>query len=468
MPKILLINPNTIQPPVAPLGIEYLSSFLREKGISVEIFDMNIHSEHTLSETLQTYRPDIAGISLRNIDDSCFVTQESFLERIRELVSRIKRASPKTMVVLGGVGFSLMPSDILAYTKAEIGIYGDGEEGMLNLALYTEGRCTLDNVPNIINGNKTGKPSYLSLEDFSPHRGSIDNRFYFNNGGMVGIETSRGCNRECIYCADPIAKGRKIRLRNPESVVHELEQLLDMGIDHFHTCDCEFNLIREHVVAICRKIIEQGIGKRVHWYAYGVVDGFDEPLAELMKKAGCEGINFGIDHTADEILRFYRRRHRLQDIREAVNACRKAGIRVMLDLLLGSPQESMETLQRVFEDMKSLNPTRVGVSYGIRVYPETEFYYFLNRSGYQVPLNLIMPFFYINPELSKDIDGFICEMVEVNEIFFFNSREHPEKNYNYNANDVLSYAISSERYRGAFWDILYRKYRDEKHNTNKN
>ncbi|MEW6001979.1 MAG: radical SAM protein [Nitrospirota bacterium] len=463
MTKYLLINPNTVKPPVAPLGIEYLASFLKERGVEVEIFDMNIQDEDYLTEILKNYGPDVTGISVRNIDDSCFATQESFLHDIKALVYRIKTVLPKTMVVLGGVGFSTMPLDVLSFTGADIGIYGDGEEGLLGLSQNT-GRCVLQEIPNIVFSKRMGRSGYFNLKDFFPRRGFIDNRFYFHNGGMVGIETSRGCNRDCIYCADPIAKGRKIRLRNPQSIIDEFEQLLYMGIDHFHTCDCEFNFVREHVIDICERIIERGYGEHLHWYAYCVVDGFDEELAEIMKKAGCEGINFGVDHTDDEILKFYRRRHRLKDIRKAVNACRKAGIRVMLDLLLGAPGETLDTMRKLFEDMKSVEPTRVGVSYGIRIYPNTEFHNFLKRSGYAFSENLFLPAFFIEPKILSDIDRLISKMVEGDEIFFFNSREQSEKNYNYNANEILTEAITKEGYRGAFWDILYRKYEDSKNN----
>jgi radical SAM superfamily enzyme YgiQ (UPF0313 family) len=462
MSKILLINPNTIQPPVAPLGIEYLCSFLHDNGMETEIFDMNIPDGRSLQEVLNAFRPDITGISLRNLDDSFFGTQESFIGKIQDLVFNIKQLMPETKVVLGGVGFSIMPAESISMTCADFGISGDGEEALLALACSCKNDSFFHHVPNIVTGKGTAEIRYSNLGDFNPQRRFINNRFYYDNGGMVGIETSRGCNRDCIYCADPSSKGRKVRFRNPASVVNEFGQLLEMGIDHFHICDCEFNLIIEHVTGICKMIIERGMGDALHWYAYCVPDGFDLRLAELMKKAGCEGINFGVDHTNNDILGFYRKRHRLNDIRYAADACRKAGIRVMLDLLLGCPKETHDTLKQVFDDMKSIQPTRVGVSYGIRVYPGTMFHTFLIESGFRLPESLLAPFFYVNPAIAGGIDKAISSMIGNDNIFFFNSKEHPAKNYNYNDNEGLAHAISQEGYRGAFWDILYRKFMEGK------
>jgi tRNA A37 methylthiotransferase MiaB len=59
----------------------------------------------------------------------------------------------------------------------------------------------------------------------------VDNRRYFSEGGMGNIETKRGCAKRCIYCADPLGKGDKVRCRSPKSVADEVEGLLAMGIN---------------------------------------------------------------------------------------------------------------------------------------------------------------------------------------------------------------------------------------------
>lgn len=445
MKTVLLINPNDISPPVAPLALEYVSSFLIEKGHNALLYDMNIHKEG-ISAVLEKVSPHCVGITVRNIDDSCYATTEFFLDKIKAVVSEVK--SKGIPVILGGVGFSIMPLETLLYTGADAGIWGEGEEvfgSLVSAGIRPKG---------IIYA-----PTF-SLKDFRPKRGFIDNLFYYRKGGMAGIETTRGCNRRCIYCADPIAKGRRVRFRSKESVIDEVRQLLKEGIAHYHLCDSEFNLSIEYLKSLSKALIDSRLGEKISWYAYGVPDVMDLELASLLRRAGCKGINFGVDHTDDRMLSFLNKSYRYEDVKRTVKICQEEGIKVMVDLLLGAPGETFDSIKKVIEDMKTLEPFRVGISYGIRVYPGTDFHEYLKNSGYPFSSSLLRPHFYLNEMLRDGIDEFIKELVKGDERFYFNSREESNQNYNYNANKVIEDAIK-DGLRGAFWDVLV-KYQEER------
>jgi radical SAM superfamily enzyme YgiQ (UPF0313 family) len=101
---------------------------------------------------------------------------------------------------------------------------------------------------------------------------------------MGSIETKRGCGEKCIYCPEPLVKGRKCRMRQPEYVVDEIQSLLQSGVAHFHTCDSEFNLPIEHAKMVCREIIKRGLGDKIQWYVYASPTPFSEELMRLMKR----------------------------------------------------------------------------------------------------------------------------------------------------------------------------------------
>jgi len=287
----------------------------------------------------------------------------------------------------------------------------------------------------------------------------VDNPRYFREGGQAGIETKRGCPCHCIYCADPIAKGKENRIRPPKAVVDELESLLEQGIDHIHTCDSEFNVPERHASEVCEEIIRRDLGDKLRWYAYCSPVPFSRELAERMRRAGCVGINFGVDHGDAEMLRRLGRAFTPEDILNAARACQEAGIVVMFDLLLGSPGETRGSIVRTIELMKRAGPDRVGVVLGVRVYPGTELANLVMQGerieglvGGDDPSE---PLFFMEPSIATFVFGLLDDLIGDDRRFFFFDPSRPDRNYNYNANQRLVDAIR-EGYRGAYWDILRR------------
>ena len=73
--------------------------------------------------------PVAIGVTVRNTDDCYYLSQAFIMPRIKEIVDYIK-AKTERPIILGGVGFSVMPEPILSYLGIELGIWGDGEMGL--------------------------------------------------------------------------------------------------------------------------------------------------------------------------------------------------------------------------------------------------------------------------------------------------------------------------------------------------
>ena len=106
------------------------------------------------------------------------------------------------------------------------------------------------------------------LSELSPPAHDLCNyAAYVRRGGFVGVQTKRGCPFQCIYCVYPQLEGRRYRLRSPEAVVEEIENVaVRSKVRHFFFVDSVFNDPREHALAICREL-----GRRrlpVRWSAY--------------------------------------------------------------------------------------------------------------------------------------------------------------------------------------------------------
>ena len=462
--KIAFINTNTIKPPIAPIGLEYTAEAARAAGH--EIIPLDLCWEENIPGAIERFfqnnSPDMAAVTLRNTDDCGFTTRQSFLDEFSDILTHIKR-SADAFIVVGGVGFSTMPADIMNTVDVDAGIWGEGEFTLPRLAAAIEKKEEWRDIPNVItreNHTSIGRAIFPSLDQLpSMKRDVFDNTRYFREGGQAGFETKRGCPADCIYCADPLAKGARLRKRPPSDVADEIEALYSQGVDHFHTCDSEFNLDEQHAKDVCREFIFRKLGDKIRWYAYCTISPFSAELAKLMKDAGCVGVNFGADNGEEEMLRRLGRNFPPEDIMSAAKLCRKNKMAVMFDLLLGAPGETVKTLAHTVDLMKWAEPDRVGVTVGIRVYPGTRLASIVHTPEYREGLSggNTEPLFYLDPHVEPFIFEHLEKLIGDDERFLFFAPGKKDVNYNYNANTILQEAIKNGQ-RGAYWDIL-RKYK---------
>jgi len=474
---IALINTNRMSPPVGPIGLDYIAGSVKKAGIDVDVVDLCLADDpaETLNKYLTGHKPELIGITFRNVDDCFWPDAEWFLPALAETVESIRNQS-STPIVLGGVGFSIFPKQVVQYTGVDFGIRGDGEQAIVSLTNELQGLKRFERVPGLIwhrNGrvcsNQPAWPKPLVL----PYgRDFIDNVEYFKRGGQCGLETKRGCNRNCIYCADPLAKGTTLRLRDPAQVADEFEALAAKGIDVLHLCDSEFNIPPDHALAVCKELIKRSLEQKIRWYTYMATVPFDAELAETMSRAGCVGINFTGDSACDSMLKTYCQPHRKEDIASAIHLCRANGITVMIDLLFGGPGETPDTVKETVEFIKQANPDCAGAALGIRIYPGTRIAEIVAKEkmpaknpnicrNYDGPVDLLKPTFYISQALGPRPDKLLKDLIGSDKRFFLSTdRALPQAdsidstaNYNYNDNTVLVEAIRKGA-RGAYWDIL--------------
>lgn len=476
MPRLTLINTNRMLPPIAPVGLDYIAGAARAAGVAVDMVDLGlaVDPDRMLRQYFADHSPSLVGLSFRNVDDCFWPGGAWFVPELASLVGTIRRLTDAPMV-LGGVGYSIFARQVLAYCGAEFGIHGDGEEAVPALFDELQGARRFARVGGLLwrqNGalhaNPPAWPAHLNL---SARRDTVDNAAYFRQGGQMGIETKRGCNRPCIYCADPLAKGTALRRRDPEEVADEFQALLAQGVDVFHLCDAEFNLPVEHARAVCEALIRRRLGERIRWYAYLAVVPFDGELAGDMRRAGCVGINFTSDTASPPMLAAYRQPHATDDLTSAVRLCRRHGITVMTDLLLGGPGETPETVAESIAFFKRLGPDCAGAALGIRLYPGAAVTSQLLAQGpleanrglhrrYAGPIDLLKPTFYVSPALGEHPARLVRDLIGGDARFF--PPEDPAApvegsgpGYNYNENRDLVEAIAQGA-RGAYWDILRR------------
>ncbi len=451
----------------------------------MEVLDLGLVDEpaEAMTEYFGGHDPELVGLSFRNSDDCFCPSADWFVPDLKNTVEKIRRLTDAPIVV-GGVGFSIFARAIYEYADIDFGICGDGEAAIVALTNQLRGARKFTEVPGLIwrQGERVIENPPVFLSDIASGTGSIslgssrdfiDNPAYFKRGGQCGIETKRGCNRHCIYCADSLAKGTKLRLRNPVEIADEVQSLLCQGIDVLHICDAEFNVPRSHAYAVCEEFIRRSLGEKVRWYAYMSPSPFDTDLADAMARAGCVGIDFTGDSASESMLRIYRQQHSSRDLATVVKLCRENNIAVMIDLLLGGPGETPQTVRETIEFIKKIDPDCAGATLGMRIYPRTAMERMVAaellpdnnvtiRRKYDGTVDLLKPTFYISQALGENPAELVKEMIAGDHRFFEPAEEidmqalkdDDTSDYNYNDNEPLLQAIEKGA-RGAYWHILH-------------
>ena len=470
---LALVNTNRMTPPIAPLGIEYVAGACRAAGVDVDVVDLCLapDPEAELTRYFADHQPDLVGLSFRNVDDCFWPSGASFLPTLFGDITTI-RSLTDAPIVLGGVGFSIFADRIVELTGVEFGIRGDGEQATILLHDQLQGRRRFEDVPGLLWRNdgllRANPPAWPDNVALPTDRSVLDNAAYFRLGGQMGLETKRGCGRQCAYCVDPAAKGPRLRRRAPAEIADEVEALLTQGVDVLHLCDSEFNLPSDHAKAVCEQFVARSFQRRLRWYTYMAVTPFDEQLAELMARAGCVGINFTGDSANAAMLHTYGQRHGQDDLAQAVRLCKANGIAVMIDLLLGGPGETPAAVGETIHFMKQIDPDCVGAALGVRLYPHTPLAAVVAAEGplednpsihrrYAGCVDLFEPTFYVSQFLGAAPAQIVRDLIGGDVRFFepADAGADVAEDHNYNENQALISALAAG-HRGAYWDILRR------------
>lgn len=453
--KILLISVNRerMPYPVFPLGLAYIAKVLREEGHQIEVLDLCFSKEVTrdLSSFLLRFQPEIIGLSLRNLDNLTYPTSVSYLNELEE-VTQVCRKFSHSKLVIGGSGFSLVPKELIDHLEIDFGIVGEGEEEILRVVRALEGGYSISPTPHLL---IKGKPYPTPLRGAmvstisTPDRSLFDTRRYLKEGGMVNVQTKRGCPFSCIYCTYPLLEGREVRFRKVGEVVREIEQLTyKEGSDYIYFVDDIFNYPPSYAESLCREMVQSRIS--VRWSAF-VSPGFlSEDLLKWMKEAGCVGIEFGTDSGSPRMLKNYKKSFTLREILHASKLCIKLDIPHCHYLLLGGPGEDEETIEESFRLMDDLHPTAIIAMLGVRIYSGTELERISLTQGLIHPhTSLLYPHFYISPKLKGKLVEVVRERVLMRNRWIVPGLE-------INISQELMERIRNFGIRGPLWELVGR------------
>ncbi len=392
--NILLISPNTLTRPypVYPIGLDYVAGALPE-GHQVRIADLLSLGMDELAALMDEFSPEVIGISCRNIDNTDCGDSSYFLSDYKNLVAWLRKRSP-ALIVLGGSGFTIMPEQVLALLDADYGIIGEGERFGLFIEALVANRDPAEITGVVSAGGSGDRPppwQGRQVRRFSPK--AAHNRYYIENGGMLNLQTKRGCSFRCIYCPYPHIEGKTHRLLDPQDVCRTALELQEAGAKYLFFTDSAFNSDIGHSLAIAGALQKAGLS--IPWGAFFAPMRLPEGYFSVMAAAGCRHVEFGTESLSDVILDSYRKPFRAEDAVLAHRQARSAGLHVAHYFLLGGPKESAETVNRSLDGIEGLERSVFFFFTGIRIYPGTALYDMAVAEGkIDRQADLLRPVFY--------------------------------------------------------------------------
>lgn len=405
-------------PPVYPLGLACLATALPEH--EVRVFDPNVAERPLvdLAAAARDFRPDVVGISLRNIDNQSRLGPLDYYADFREVLGAVRQALPGATIVVGGTGFSMFPAAIMEQNPAiDVGVVFEAEETFAELLANLATPQRVLGVYHRAGGRAvfTGPRPLPAFERLPPPRRDAAGLGRYAGAAAIGVQSKRGCPLSCSYCNYPALNGNRIRLRPPAEVVDEIEALAAAGVRQFMFADSVFNRPRAHAEQICDEIVRRGL--KVGWTAYLDVAGTTRESLLRLRRAGCNGMFFSPDGLSQSSLDSLRKGLREKEVWGLLGAAADRELRdveFLVMLFIDTPGETPFGVLKILwykllsVGIKVLLRRKLHVAVGwIRIEPDTELHRLAERQGLlpagasllQESREGLGRFFYHNPAL---------------------------------------------------------------------
>lgn len=355
--RVVLVYPGVLGAfkPEVPLSLLYLSSVLREKGYSCEIFDMR----------LMDYRKcDLSRVMCVGISSMTGFMIKHGLEFARAVRSYDKNIP----IVWGGVHPSMLPEQTAENPLVDIVVRAEGELTFAHLIEAFVRKEPLDSVEGITfkrNGEivSTASRPFMDLNTLPmelPYDLLEMDQYELS---QFPVHTSRGCPARCTFCYNQSYNRGSFRYKSAERVLDEVEAIIQLfSVDSIaFTNEDNFFANKNRVERICRGFLERGID--IEWSAFCRFDYFsryNDDFIGLLEKSGCRLISFGGESGSQEILD--KVIHKGITIEQTKEGTRKIGETVITEIvsfMCGLPTETPRDLEKtmdLLDRLMEINP----------------------------------------------------------------------------------------------------------------
>lgn len=369
---------------IFPIYLAYAAAVLEKNGVGVAVVDA----------VAEDYGSDAFIARVRAEDpDICFLetSTPSILHDLRN-ANRIKKELGKKVFIFGAHATTFHRQLMEENPLIDGVIRGEFEHTIRDISLGTSPLAAVQGLTHRENGAITENPArpYIENLDELPFPAwhlfnwkAYESHLYASPS--MWVITSRGCPFQCSFCLWPdMMYGHRQRYRSAKNVVDEMETLVNKyGVKEVRFDDDTFALRKEHVLGISNEIMRRGLHKKLRWACFGHASQNDYEIYESIKKAGCFRIDFGIESGSQRVLDAACKKLDVNKAKETVKLCKKAGLEVYCDFMIGFPGETDEDVRKSLDLALEMDPDFIQVSFVIP-YPGTRMHADGVKSGYLI------------------------------------------------------------------------------------
>ena len=396
-----------------PFFLAYTAAVLQKKGYQV-IVDDGVAVNETEEQLLNKVKKEKPQILL-------FEITTPTVDYDLDLVKKIKRNSPKTIICLAGTHASVFPGEILKKSPAVDYIFlGEYELTFADFVGNLSKKKSLKNLNGIafrnnrqiiINDSKAIDPLDnlpFPARDLFPSNDNPNPSLYWDGfcqyKPSVQMHASRGCPFRCNFCLwnQVIYKNGKYRFFSAQRVVDEMEDVVGrFSAKEIYFDDDTFTADKKQVLRICNEINKRDL--RVYWSAMGDAMITDEEMVKAMAKAGCIGIKFGVESGSKEILKKIGKPIDFEKVKKFASWCAGSKIKTHATFTFGLTGETKESMNQTLDFAKGLDVDSVQFSL-TTPFPGTRYFNQLKKENRLVSQNW------------KDFDGSSLSVVRLGNI----------------------------------------------------
>ncbi len=422
---LVLINPanrkriyqslsNTMSAIEPPVWAGLMATFIRKKGLSVEIIDAT--STHDLGPTevaqqVADINPVLAAVVVYGQQPSA---STQVMPGAGKVCTAIKEQAPEQNVILVGGHVAALPERSLREEDADFVAGGEGLFTLLELIQALKAGATdFSKVPDLwyqegdhirmtqpaplfkaLDEEMPGVAwDLLPMERYRAHNWHCFGRL--NREPYAAIYTTLGCPYHCSFCCiqAPFKSGEKVigfneninsyRFWSPQTVIEQIDILVNQyGVKNIKFADEMFVLNKRHVLGICDLIIERGYDLNI--WAYTRVDTVKDGLIDKMKQAGINWLAIGIEAANDRVRDQVQKGVNQVDIAQVVRRVQAVGINVIGNYIFGLPEDDHATMQQTLDLSLDLK-CEFANFYSAMAYPGSELYNLAIEQNWQLP-----------------------------------------------------------------------------------